>query len=171
MAAPSQNARFPSAFPGNRRPIGRPPAPFRRFVPNRGIGFYGYPGAIGYNYLDSSFYDDSTYDNSTPVPYVDPNAGYSYEQSQPAPYQADEQPPAAVVRPQRQPEPPPAAVTTLIFKDGRAQKIQNYIASRTTVTVIDGQRHHDIAVDDLDIPATVKVNRDSGVGFQLPAAR
>jgi hypothetical protein len=170
MAAPSSNARYPSAYAGNRRPVGRPPVPFRGVGPNRGVGFYGYPGAIGYNYLDAPFYDDSTYDNSTPVPYADP--GYGYDQNQPGPYQAYMQAPAAVVYAQRQPEPAPAAVTTLIFKDGRpAQKIQNYMVTRTTLTVIDGPRHHDIPVDDLDIPATVKANRESGVGFQLPAAR
>jgi hypothetical protein len=57
---------------------------------------------------------------------------------------------------------------TLVFKDGRPeQQIHNYILSRTTLSVLDGQRQV-IQVRELDLAATVKVNREAGVDFKLP---
>jgi hypothetical protein len=193
MARPAFNARpsfysanrYPGNFPGNRYPGGNR-YPVRRGFPSRGIG-YGYPGGtsyVPYPFLDTSFddyadYDDSGY-NEAPIPYAEPApdpAAYGYiqpeEQSQtygPEPQQAAEITRPATY-PRARPEPAPAPATTLIFKDGRApERIGNYIATRSTVTVIDGPRHHDIPVADLDLAATVKANRDSGAGFQLPAA-
>lgn len=188
MARPATSAARPSfnsanRYPGNRYPTGRPVGnrfPTRRPVPFRGIR-YGFPSGISYvpyPFLDSSFYDDmgdSGYDEAPPVPYVSPAPdsaayGYTYPQEQP-PYDSESQTPATIVRPAAHAEPAAVAATTLIFKDGRApEMIGNYIATRSTVTVIDGQRHHDIPVADLDIPATMKANRDTGAGFQLPVA-
>jgi len=57
---------------------------------------------------------------------------------------------------------------TLIFKDGRpAEKIHNYILTGTTLYV---NHHADIPVDELDLAATMKVNRDAGVDFHLPVS-
>jgi hypothetical protein len=65
-----------------------------------------------------------------------------------------------------------ADTVTLIFKDGRPpEQIQNYLATRSTLTVIDGRHHHDIPLADLNIPATIKANRETGVGFQLPSGQ
>jgi hypothetical protein len=184
MARPAPNARpaFSSGnrFPGNRFPIGRPagnrfpnrrPAPFRRF----GNGFPSSISYVPYPFLDAPFDDgyDPGYDEEQPVPYASDarDPAYGYTQPQDQPYEPEPHPPAAIARPAARPEPAPAPATTLIFKDGRApEKIRNYIATRSTVTVIDGPRHHDIAVADLDLPATIKANRDAGTGFQLPTA-
>jgi hypothetical protein len=70
--------------------------------------------------------------------------------------------------------PAPAAenteAVTLVFKDGRAsEQIHNYILSRNTLSVLDG-RHRDIPVDQLDLVATEKANREAGVDFHLPAS-
>jgi hypothetical protein len=171
MARPASNFRSP----GNRYPTGRPVGnryPVRRGFPSRSVG-YGFPSGtyIGYPFLDSSFDDYNGYDDGLPVPYAAPapdSAAYGYTLP-PEQYSSEPQPSA---EPAARPEPEPLAATTLIFKDGRSpEAIRNYIATRSTITVIDGPRHHDIPVADLDIPATVKANRDSGVGFQLPAAR
>ncbi len=157
-------------YHGNHYPIGHP-------VPFHGIR-YGFVSYVPYPFLYSSFYDnlgDSGYDEARPVPYASPASdstayGYTLPQEQP-PYGSEPQAPAAGVQPTARPEPAAVTVTTLIFKDGRApEAIGNYIATRSTVTVIDGQRQHDIPVADLDIPATMKANRDAGTGFQLPAA-
>jgi hypothetical protein len=61
------------------------------------------------------------------------------------------------------------AAVTLIFKDGRPpEQIHNYLLTRDTLFV--GDRHpSEIAVNQLDLAATVKVNRDAGVDFRLPA--
>jgi hypothetical protein len=59
---------------------------------------------------------------------------------------------------------------TLVFKDGRpAEKIQNYILTRTTIYVLD-QRHRVIPTDLLDLAATANVNHGAGIDFQLPGA-
>jgi hypothetical protein len=185
MARPAFNAR-PSFYSANRYPGNRYPAgsryPIRRGFPSRGIG-YGYPSGISYvpyPFLDTPF--DGDYDpgyDESPVPYAsaEPDPAFGYTQPEDQPYEPQPQPSAEIVRPATRPEimahpePAPAAATTLIFKDGRApENIHNYIATRSTVTVIDGPRHHDIPVADLDLPATMKANRESGAGFALPGA-
>ena len=57
---------------------------------------------------------------------------------------------------------------TLVFKDGRpSEQIHNYMLTRTMLYV-QGDRLREIAVADLDLPATEKVNREAGVDFRLP---
>jgi hypothetical protein len=57
---------------------------------------------------------------------------------------------------------------TLVFKDGRPpEQIHNYVLTPTTIYVGD-QRRRDIPIDQLDLEATAKANRDAGVDFQLP---
>lgn len=59
---------------------------------------------------------------------------------------------------------------TVVFKDGRPQEeIHNYALTRSTLYVLD-QHPRDIPVDEIDLQATEKVNRDAGVNFQLPGA-
>jgi hypothetical protein len=64
---------------------------------------------------------------------------------------------------------PSQAAVTLIYKDGRPpEQIHNYILTGTTLYV--GNRWPaEIPVDELDLAETVKVNRDAGVDFQMPA--
>jgi hypothetical protein len=58
---------------------------------------------------------------------------------------------------------------TLIFKDGRPnEQIQNYLATRSTLTILDNGRRREIAISELNIPATIKANHETGVDFQLP---
>ena len=57
---------------------------------------------------------------------------------------------------------------TLIFKDGRqSEQIHNYALTRTTLFVTDA-RMREIPLEELDLPATMRVNREAGVAFQLP---
>ncbi len=57
----------------------------------------------------------------------------------------------------------------LVFKDGRPSlEIHNYALTRTTLYVLD-QHHRDIPVDDIDLAATQKANRDAGVDFRIPS--
>jgi hypothetical protein len=70
----------------------------------------------------------------------------------------------------QRPQPEPAAedAVTLVFKDGRpSEQIRNYMLTRTTLYV-QGERLREIAVADLDLAATEKVNREAGVDFRLP---
>jgi hypothetical protein len=135
-----------------------------------GWGYPYLPGYLGY----SDDYDgqhDSNYAASQPYPDY-PSGSYdgpSPDESQsrpytPWPYSAQPAPYNA--------EPSSAPATeipvTLVFKDGRPpQQIHNYLLTSTTLSVID-QQHRDIPVDQIDLDATAKVNRDAGVEFGLP---
>jgi hypothetical protein len=69
------------------------------------------------------------------------------------------------------PEPDDASAVTLVFKDGRpTEQIRDYMLTRTTLYVQE-KRLREIAVTDLDLAATEKVNHDAGVDFQLPDSR
>jgi hypothetical protein len=62
--------------------------------------------------------------------------------------------------------------TTLIFKDGRAHElVHNYALTGTTLWALDGETRREIPLDTLDLPATVRANREAGVDFGLPSSR
>jgi hypothetical protein len=134
-------------------------------------------------------------DYEYPQPAPQPAYGYAYPQPAPAypgypqPQPAPETaypggvPPGYEAYVPQPPQPPPAApqmqyvpgsasTVILIYKDGRPpEQIQNYLATRTTLTVLDGNRRREIPLSDLNIPATVSANHQTGVDFQLPTAR
>jgi hypothetical protein len=65
---------------------------------------------------------------------------------------------------------PNQPAVTLVFKDNRPnQIIHNYLINGGTLTVWD-QYAHDIPVEDINVEATRKINRDKGVDFILPNA-
>lgn len=63
----------------------------------------------------------------------------------------------------------PTDPTVLVFRDGHHQEVTNYAIMGQTVYVFD-YRTQKIGLGDLDIPATIKLNDDRGVEFQLPGA-
>ena len=68
------------------------------------------------------------------------------------------------------PDAPSQDALTLVFADGRPSvQIHNYMLTRTTLYVLDAHRR-DIPLDELDLAATAKVNRDAGIDFRLPEA-
>lgn len=82
---------------------------------------------------------------------------------------ADEQP--AMADPQRpMPDAKPGLPTTLVYRDGHTQVVTNYAIMGQTLYVFD-ERTKKIALADLDVPATVKLNDDDGVEFQLPKTK
>ena len=65
------------------------------------------------------------------------------------------------------PEPAPDP-TILVFKDGHQLEIQNYaVVSQTLYDLTTGHQRK-IALADLDLGATVKLNDDRGISFELP---
>jgi hypothetical protein len=71
-------------------------------------------------------------------------------------------------RPLSRPGSPTQEAVTLIFKDGRPpQQIHNYLLTRSALYVTEPDRRI-IPTSQLDLVATVKVNRDAGVDFRLP---
>jgi hypothetical protein len=158
-------------------------------APYYGVGpGYGYAttwlGPTCFDITDCGYNDDSTYAAPTPTPADYPAQDSSYPAQNyppqdyagpyapPSPEQANLAPSAAY-RPAYQPPPPEPrdeSVVTLVYKDGRTEQIHNYMLTRTTLYVQDQQRR-EIAIADLDLDATAKVNRDAGVDFQIPVVR
>lgn len=142
-------------------------------------GYLGYPDDFGdddsqdagQNYLANGPDVGDGYDapdGGPIVPYPNGSSPDGYGPLAPAPG-----PPAPRMpyRPSAQPQlsdaPQSQASVTLIFKDGRpAEQIHNYLLTPTTIYA--GRR--DIAIDEIDIAATEKANRDAGVDFELPNA-
>jgi hypothetical protein len=64
----------------------------------------------------------------------------------------------------RTPEKETRVAVTLIYKDGRAEQIRNYLLSPTLLCILDGNRDtrfRDIPVETLDLEATVKANQEA----------
>ena len=130
---------------------------------------YGYGG-----YADNGYGNDGygsgagngAYDNGD-YGYLGADPGYGDPSLGPwpsAPPQSQPMQPSAGPSPEASSEEP----VTLIFKDGRpAEQIHNYVLTPTTIYVGDGRRR-EIPLDQVDIPATEKANREAGVDFHLP---
>lgn len=159
--------------------------------PYAGFGGYyaGYPYGLGY-YGDDGFDDNYANDSgdtaqSYPGPDqyngFDPQAGAdpsAQAQDWPPPDQGQgvaELEPGTPYRPYYGVPAPEAhvanqPVVTLVFKDHRPnEQIRNYLINGDKLTVWD-QRPHEIALDQLDIGATEKLNHDAGVDLYLPGA-
>ena len=145
-------------------------------------GFYGWPGYPylpwwdwGYPFLWDNWDDSGGYDAQPGN-----DAAQAYPEYAPAPYDPAPEPsqpqqpaapwPYSRPAPSESPAPPPApeAPVTLVFKDGRPhEQIRNYLMTATTLSVLD-QHRREIPVDQIDLAATVKLNRESGVDFNVP---
>ncbi len=153
-------------------------------MPSYGYGYplgYGVTGWFGPDFLDyPDGYTDAGYPQTPQnaygyAPAAQPYSGSDGSQAGYAAAPAERSPNQDAYRPayqktQAQPEPTAEDALTLVYKDGRPQEqIHNYLLSKTTLHVWDG-RHREVAVDDLDLVAMVRVNRAAGVDFQLPEA-
>lgn len=65
------------------------------------------------------------------------------------------------------PDARPLEATILIFRDGHQQQVSNYAIMGQTLYIFD-TRTQKIGLGDLDLPATIKLNDDSGIDFHLP---
>lgn len=144
--------------------------------PDYGSGYQQQAPQPDYGYPQQAPQPDSGYAYPQPMP-----AYPGYPQAQPAPEGAYAYPvppgyepwapQPAPVTPQMQYVPGSATTVILIYKDGRPpEQIQNYLATRSTLTVFDGGRRREIPISELNMPATISANRQTGVDFQLPAA-
>ena len=145
-------------------------------------GYPFWPGwGWGYPYLPNYWDNSDDYDSQPASNYA--AAQPSYPEYSPEPYDAAEpdsaesqQPPWPSSHPApstTQPTsasiaPPSESPVTLVFKDGRPnEQIHNYLMTATTLSVLD-QRHRDIPVDQLDLTATARLNREAGIEFAVP---
>jgi hypothetical protein len=154
------NSRARQPYTGDtrhRRPYVSPyGARFPYGLPVIGAYYMGYPNDIGYDDApDSTASAPEGYDAPPP------NEGQA---EPPMPYQPTSD------LPHQSPALGNEEAVTLIYKDGRLpEQIYNYVLTRTTLYV-GGPRHREISIDQLDLAATAKVNRDVGVDFHLPDA-
>ena len=184
--APS--AARPAFYSRNR--IAYPPGYGDNQHGNRGrdgrLGYrYGYGYPFGLSYLDYGFpfwddFDSSSddagdtgYGYGAQPPQDDPANAYAAQQ----PYAGD--PAGAMQYPPFMPQGPSAAAPaqagpaeedaiTVVFKDGRpSEQVHNYALTRTALYITD-KHMREIPLDQIDLPATQRVNHDAGVDFQLP---
>jgi hypothetical protein len=99
-----------------------------------------------------------------PYSYIPP--GYeSPDEPTAAQTQAEDTPPAGF-----NPSPePPQDPTVLVFKDGHQLEIGNYAIVNQTLFDLTPGHPRRIALADLDLPATQKLNDDHGITFDLPS--
>jgi hypothetical protein len=58
--------------------------------------------------------------------------------------------------------------TALVFRDQHVEEVRNYAIAGGTLWVLNEQAAKKIPLAQLDIPATVRMNDDRGVDFQVP---
>ena len=58
--------------------------------------------------------------------------------------------------------------TALVFRDQHVEEVHNYAIAGGTLWVLNDQAAKKIPLAQLDLPATVKMNDDRGVDFQIP---
>jgi len=147
---------------------------------NRGVyrrGYYPYfPYGSYYPYgyygWDNSFYDDSGDQDayasnaapSYPGPYADDSGLQRDVQALSGKIDRLQADVEARNRP-KQEEP----ATALVFRDQHVEEVHNYAIAGGTLWVLnDHQTGKKIPLAQLDLPATVKMNDDRGVDFQIP---
>lgn len=152
-----------------------------------GNPYYSYRGSYGrrgyYPYFGySGYYPYGWYDNSLDYDSGDQNQDYDsfYQAPVAAPYQDNglqrdvqvlngkiDRLQADVEARNRPKTEEPA--TALVFRDQHVEEVHNYaIASGTLWVLNDHQAGKKIPLAQLDIPATIKMNDDRGVDFQVP---
>jgi hypothetical protein len=74
----------------------------------------------------------------------------------------------ADVEARNRPKPEVEPATALVFRDQHVEEVHNYAIAGATLWVINDQAAKKIPLAQLDLPATVKMNDDRGVDFQVP---
>ena len=171
-----------TAFTGSwryRRPY---ISPFRRGF-GYGFPFWGAPYFLAApdfdDYEDDSSGQQGAYGYDQPPDVGDQGPEQPMGPYAPAPYPGGQYAPQPYPGPSNsapsaEPHAPPAPArdqtVTLVFKDGRQpEQIHNYLMTANTLYVED-PRHREIPINELDLAATAKLNREAGVNFELPGA-
>ena len=168
----------PFGWQAPRRPLppGFQPRLGQVYGHRRGTGAYGYgtvlPFAPGIVY-----YDEGSYGTVTPsyleTPALSGTDPRTLVIAVPAPAAAPAAasapaPPAPTAAP---PDVQPQAQTLLVFRDGHRLEVANYAIVGDKLYDLTGGRRRSIALDDLDLAATRRLNEERGTDFLLPAAR
>jgi hypothetical protein len=143
--------------------------------------YYGYYPSGYYGAYSYPFYGDAYSSDDSSRAYYDQNrelAGEVSRLSDEVEHLREEletrsiappSPPQPPVPSQPQAAKPDAHTSTvLVFRDKRTQEVQNYAVVGPTLWIFDETRAKKLAVADLDIPATTRLNDERGVEFRLP---
>jgi hypothetical protein len=145
----------------------------RRFFSRPYYPLYGY----GYGYDPFLWGSDSSYDSSDE--YYQQNQQLSQQvnelSNEVARLRDEQEIRAYTPLPTERQAPPQAAAksevsvpTVLVFRDQHREDISNYAVVGRTVWIFNQDRARKIPLAELDVPATVKVNDDRGVDFNIP---
>jgi hypothetical protein len=110
---------------------------------------------------------DSSAEEADPAPTPDPPAAAPVAPPPPPSATAKVAPPSSPSAAAKEDEPAEEA-TVLVFRDGRQLQVENYAIVGNQVYNFSGSGPRRIALSDLDIAATRRVNDDRGVLFRLP---
>lgn len=80
-------------------------------------------------------------------------------------------PPPVSPAPQTQSSAVPPQSTTLVFRNGKTQTVDNYAIADGTLWLFTKQRATKIPLSQVDVAATQKANEDQGIVFQVPENR
>jgi hypothetical protein len=132
-------------------------------------GYYGWYPDSG-NYQDGGYQDgnqgaDSYADSNYPGPYRSDNESGLQRDVQALSSKIDRLQ-ADVEARNRPKEMEPA--TALVFRDQHVEEVRNYAISGGTLWVLSDKAAKKIPLAQLDLDATVKMNDDRGVDFQVP---
>jgi len=134
--------------------------------------YYPYAGYYPYGWYDdplayntASEDQDSYAGASYPAPYPENDSGVQRDvqalNGKIDRLQADVE---ARNRPKTDQEP----ATALVFRDQHIEEVRNYAIAGETLWILNAQAAKKIPLAQLDLPATVKMNDDRGVDFQVP---
>ncbi|MGD1214175.1 MAG: hypothetical protein ABR861_04230 [Terriglobales bacterium] len=149
----------------NRRVYGRPGYypyyPYAGYYPYGYYGWYDDPLAYNTDNEDQDSYAGASY----PAPYPENGGGLQRDvqalNGKIDRLQADVE---ARNRPKTDQEP----ATALVFRDQHVEEVRNYAIAGGTLWVLNEQAAKKIPLAQLDLPATVKMNDERGVDFQVP---
>jgi hypothetical protein len=154
--------RIGNPYNHRRSSYGRRYYPYGPYYP-----YYGYYG----------WYSDPLYDSGDQDAYADeyPPAPYRENDRENEGLQRDVEALngkidrlQADVEARNRPKPEQEPATALVFRDQHVEEVRNYAISGGTLWVITEQAAKKIPLAQLDLPATVKMNDDRGVDFQVP---
>jgi hypothetical protein len=146
----------------------------RRFYPN-----YPLYNWYGYSYWPSWDYDDAEYDArfgnnyddryqtaaeinrlSNEVERLRDEREYTQAAAQPAP--------APVPQPSVHAKAQEDLPVVVVFLDKHIREVKNYAVANEMLVVLDGSKRTKIPLGDIDLAATMKLNDERGVDFQIP---
>lgn len=170
------NGPMPGGFAHSGHIAVGPNAPTHHRPDNRGARHHNYPYGYGYVYGVPYYvpYYDSEGDQPedqqmSAQPVSEPRNGATIFEHNGQPSEENEGYAAREDRPESSPQNnvAPLAPTVLVFRDGHQQEIDSYAIAGSKLIVL-GERPQKIALSDLDLDATAKLNDDRGVDFKLP---